>query len=248
MPHAVGTTVRPNVVTAAAWTPATALSGNLPLAWWDASDTATITASSSRVSQWNDKANAYHFTQGTGGNQPLTGGTLGGLNVIEFSKARSDFMGVNPGVGSAQYVTGFHVYALNGTNSYALMDFGVDNMHLGWYPYSDDDQNIQNYDGSSPTINLGRVPATGEVQMFRSRLNSSGTQLHVTNSHHDDVSGSASWSPGAGSIPTIYIGRSRAPDRYFNGYFCESLHYATNLSDADVTTVEGYLQTKWGCV
>src|SRR5215471_15318108 len=43
-------------------------------AWWDASDTTTITASGGAVSQWNDKsATGCHLTQSTGGRQPSTG-------------------------------------------------------------------------------------------------------------------------------------------------------------------------------
>src|SRR5439155_19226332 len=55
-------------------------------AWYDASDTSTITASSNAVSQWNDKSgNGYHLTQGTGSRQPLTNtDTINGLNVIKF--------------------------------------------------------------------------------------------------------------------------------------------------------------------
>ena len=42
-------------------------------AWWDASDSATITHSLGQVSQWDDKsANARHLTQGTSAAQPLT--------------------------------------------------------------------------------------------------------------------------------------------------------------------------------
>jgi hypothetical protein len=55
-------------------------------AWYDASDTGTITVSGSAVTQWNDKsANAYNLTQGTSANRPLSGTrTLNSLNVIDF--------------------------------------------------------------------------------------------------------------------------------------------------------------------
>lgn len=65
------------------WTPAKLT--NLK-AWYDASDTSTITASSNAVSQWNDKsANGYNISQATGAHQPTSGvDTLNGKNVITF--------------------------------------------------------------------------------------------------------------------------------------------------------------------
>lgn len=66
-----------------AWTPASM--SNLK-AWYDASDTATITVSGSSVTQWNDKsANAYNLSQATGTKQPQSGTTtLNSKNVITF--------------------------------------------------------------------------------------------------------------------------------------------------------------------
>lgn len=57
-----------------------------PLAWYDASDTSTLTVSSNKVSQWNDKgSNGYNLTQGTSANQPKSGlTTRNGLNVVDF--------------------------------------------------------------------------------------------------------------------------------------------------------------------
>jgi hypothetical protein len=54
--------------------------------WLDAADSATITASSGAVSQWNDKSGgATNFTQGTAGARPATGSaTLNGRNVLTF--------------------------------------------------------------------------------------------------------------------------------------------------------------------
>jgi hypothetical protein len=58
-----------------------------PALWLDASDTATITASSGAVSQWDDKSgNARHAVQATGSLQPTTGAdTQNSLNVLTFA-------------------------------------------------------------------------------------------------------------------------------------------------------------------
>lgn len=67
-----------------------------PTAWWDPSDSASVTLNSGRVSQINDKSgNARHLAQPTAGNQPLyetapTG--FNGRNAIYFSNARTSYM------------------------------------------------------------------------------------------------------------------------------------------------------------
>ena len=64
------------------WTPAYISTA----AWYDASDTNTITLGAGGVSQWDDKSgNANHATQGISVNQPQTGtNIINGLNSIEF--------------------------------------------------------------------------------------------------------------------------------------------------------------------
>lgn len=71
----------------APWTPAE-LDGISLKAWYDASDTATITdAGSGAVSAWADKSsNNFDLSQATGGVRPTTGAaTLNGLNVLTFA-------------------------------------------------------------------------------------------------------------------------------------------------------------------
>jgi hypothetical protein len=60
-----------------------------PLAWYDASDTATLTVASNLVSQWDDKSgNGYNLTQGTSVARPDSGlTTRNGLNVVDFDGA-----------------------------------------------------------------------------------------------------------------------------------------------------------------
>lgn len=57
-----------------------------PRAWYDASDTATITASGNSVSQLSDKSgNGLHITQGTASAQPTTNTiTRNGRNALSF--------------------------------------------------------------------------------------------------------------------------------------------------------------------
>jgi hypothetical protein len=62
---------------------------NLPnlKAWYDASDTSTISVSSTRVTQWDDKSgNAYNLTQATDALRPYSGTrTVNSLNAIDYA-------------------------------------------------------------------------------------------------------------------------------------------------------------------
>ncbi len=58
--------------------------GNL-LGWYDASDTSTLVLSGSDVTQWNDKsANSNNIAQTNAARRPTSGGTINGLNVVNF--------------------------------------------------------------------------------------------------------------------------------------------------------------------
>jgi hypothetical protein len=56
-------------------------------AWYDASDTSSISVTSTKVTQWNDKSgNAYHLTQGTDAYRPNSGTrTVNSLNAIDYN-------------------------------------------------------------------------------------------------------------------------------------------------------------------
>lgn len=58
-------------------------------AWWDATDSSTLTIATG-VSEWADKSgNGFDLTQTTGARQPVTGTrTIGGLNALEFHANR----------------------------------------------------------------------------------------------------------------------------------------------------------------
>lgn len=62
-----------------------------PFAWYDASDTSTISLSGTKVTQWNDKsANGYHLVQATNAYRPESGTqTINGLNVLQCDNISS---------------------------------------------------------------------------------------------------------------------------------------------------------------
>lgn len=75
------------IVAGSSWSP---LSLTGLLAWYDWSNTGSITSSSNLVSQINDlSGNANHLTQSTGAQQPSTGvNTINGLNAGTFASSK----------------------------------------------------------------------------------------------------------------------------------------------------------------
>jgi hypothetical protein len=90
-------------------------------AWYDASDTASISVTSTKVTQWNDKSgNAYHLTQPTDAYRPNSGTrTVNSLNAIDYNtntdtlvaSTAADWKFMNNATGA----TAFIVYKLDAT-------------------------------------------------------------------------------------------------------------------------------------
>lgn len=69
-------------------------------AWWDASDSSTITAVSGAVSVWTDKSGLGRtLYQGTAANRPATGTrTIGGKNAFDFDGSNDCLLSGDPAV------------------------------------------------------------------------------------------------------------------------------------------------------
>lgn len=65
------------------------------IAWWDASDSANITLSGSEVTAWADKVGALSLAKGTNGPTVVQ---VGGVDMLSFSRASSQHMGVTSAV------------------------------------------------------------------------------------------------------------------------------------------------------
>ena len=114
-------------------------------AWYDASDTGSISHSSNKVTQWNDlSGNGYHLTQGTDADRPLTNTvTINGLNALSFvsddwvqASTASDWKFLHDGT---TYISGVVFYPVGTptsvntiwtTNAYGSGTFGA------WFNYN----------------------------------------------------------------------------------------------------------------
>lgn len=81
--------------------------------WYNAADTASITHVANSVSQFNGQLGVHNLTQGTGGIQPQTGGSVNGHNALTFGASqRIDKTGLSS---IAQPLTMWGVLAVDST-------------------------------------------------------------------------------------------------------------------------------------
>ena len=103
--------------------------------WLDASDETTITESGGSVSQWSDKSgNGNHATQGTGANQPTTGGTLNGKNALTFVGTDPNFFSLTSDISRSNGYTVFFVGENTNTANGTIIGGGVDSLSIRFDP------------------------------------------------------------------------------------------------------------------
>ena len=204
-----------------------------PALWLDASDTATITASSGSVSQWDDKSvNGRNVTQGTAAAQPTTGSaTLNGLNVLSFD-------------GDWLRATGFTVNQPDWV--WIVMD--ADAMAVAF-----DSANVSNRQhwyaalgALSPTRLFAGTETTSNSQntawqIAGCRFNGASSYVRV-----NEVDGSTV-NPGSQSMNGFTLGQNHnnggAPSQ---GKIAEVIIIPGTPSVSDISNLETYLKDKWG--
>ena len=219
------------------WTP----SNIVTEAWYDAADTNTITLNGSNVSNWQDQSgNLNDATQGTGANQPASGGDINGLNAIAF----------DPGVG-VQYLTN-GLEQLTTVSMYLLINptdrstgygcpigasasgWGADS-GLWWvieqYSQSNDERNEVFYtDSLLDKIYCNGVEDSGNHNFQPAILSHQGTGLPTAGL--DYLIGQRSWD----------LNTTRA----YKGLIGEIIICPEEHDPTTRQKVEGYLAWKWG--
>jgi hypothetical protein len=229
-----------------AWTPISPDSIATLAAWYDASDTGTITSSGGAVSQWNDKSgNGWHLSQSTEGDKPTTGAnTVNGLNVLDFGGTKHL---LNSSYNENTRCTMFAVIKVV-ASTYIQQAVCFQNQQ---HPISiSDTESIVAYNGNywsgAPESATGR----SGVLLASSRIHASpgerwvrvnGTQSNGTNS------------VGTSAATKLVVGGNPGETQYLTGgaQVMEVIVYAdlaSPLSVSEVSAVEGYLIDKWGVV
>lgn len=210
-----------------------------PLAWFDTSDTASISQVANAVSQINDKSgNARHLTQATGANQPVTNTrTINSLNVLDFNG--TTHLLSSPSFVQAQPITAFVVCQLD-------VAAAVIREALGSAAPSGDSPAL--YQKSDTTF---AYYAGAEVSM----ATASDTNPHVLAAVFSGASSvgyldgvqKATSSPGTAGFSTGFaMGASSAPSAFWDGRIGELLIYPSAFDAGTIASASAYLRTKWG--
>ena len=217
------------------------------VAWYDASDSTTITKSSNRVSQWNDKsASGWNLTQATGGSQPLwVSADQNGKDVISFVGAREMDNTSYSSENATAHFTKFIVnsYANATTNAYPMYSGGTggNGQQLGGDRYfrASNDSNYAYYTESGITMNLNETVYDGTGSGNSGRLNAWLRGVSKTLTYNGTVPATTS------AVNGLTVG-SASGAAYLEGKICEIIIYNTTLSSGDRILVENYLIAKWG--
>ena len=239
------------------WTPADVTT----TAWYDASDSSTVTVSGTDVTAWADKSgNGYNATQTGSENPTYATALVNGLNSIEFGTLGSANRGYGfldqQALGSAlcgvKYaIIGHHaryngqtqnqvVGAVSGGsvgNSNAVLHLGYDNstrLRLGQFS-NDLDDTIPAYSSLQPvadSVITGLNRAAGKL------VSLNGGEYIVTNNNTTDLT--------VGGNSGFAIGRFSGNYYNFAGRINELVFFNFEVLDALYQKVEGYLAWKWG--
>ena len=218
------------------WTPA-----DLTLvAWFDASDTDSITHNAGAVSQWADKSgNGYHVTQSTEAWKPATGThTLNGLNVLWHNNDHLHNLSVT-------MPRPFTIGAV-----YQIDPSAPDKTYRFWGALAPD---------SGATGAIGRRSATWGIYDGNAVGHPNSSSFATTDPHaHVGVfNGSssvysidgtrASASLTAGTTGRLHVG-AYADGAYspLVGRMAEIVIASGALTGTDLSSLEDYLMTKWG--
>jgi hypothetical protein len=236
-----------------------ALAGNIPFlptnltnlaAWYDASNTSSISVSGSDVTQWNDlSGNNRHATQGTSTNRPKSGTrTMNGKNVIDFDGVNDLLINDSlstPFIGEDVPFTFFAVLrsdSSSGGSPFALTSTSIGGPYL--WPYADVFLIRDNGGGDGTTFTITGSNALSDLSVT---YRSSG--LNFTGWVNQTLVRTQSYNAGFLSLNAGTIGGFRyaftSGDFFFDGAIAELIFYSRELSLQEVASVQDYLKTKW---
>jgi len=201
-------------------------------AWYDASASASITESSGRVSQWNDKKGDKDLIQGDGSKQPLlVEADQNDLNIIDFSGSRRMAVESNSGSQPTTWYLVMTAQSAGGSTERPLtcgtqqfFSSATINRFSIW---------------SGEQIDFTASLGTTQFYVWTLRFNGSSSEMLLDDS--SKVSGDA----GTGAISgTLTIGGTGT--NYSNNKFGEILRYDADVSSGNNTEIIDYLTAKWG--
>jgi hypothetical protein len=224
----------------AATTPPAAIRGLS--AWFDASDSSTISATSATVAQLEDKSgHGATMIQPAAAAQPfLRPNSLNGLPTIDFN-GTSDFLCSTTGFPTSSDFTIVYLGEMTGTGSNNLFSDYAQGAkpHAFWGGGSAQMPSLWTSGtwltsptvGTSPFFSVATYDSAGRV----GKIYNNGTTTPATGS-----GGSAT------TDASIEIGGYNGAGNFLTGMLGEAFVYSRTLSTTERQSVEGYLACKWG--
>jgi len=202
--------------------------------WYDASDNSTITESSNRVSQWDDKKGSADLSQSTSGDQPLlVEEDQNGLDVIDFDGDR--FMSVSGGEVSQPQT--FYI-ALTGFANTGTLKRPIWAGNQQIFTSNTTANKWVMYAGLEP--NFTEDIGTG-FQIWRIVFNGASSYWYVNGNIKIDAGNAGTKTTGGAAVGAASDGG--APS---NNKFGEILRYDALVSSDDNDEIMTYLNDKWG--
>ena len=221
--------------------------------WYDASDTTTITSSSSRVSAITNKATGYTFTlsQGTTANMPLVVASgQNGKQILQFANSRTDILvnsSATPMDGATNLTIFFAGKTTSTVNGYKF-EFGTNN-GVGGFPllYQLSNKNyFETGSGTNGITGTSDYNGVANIQFIQATGSTGGTiQKTITSTTETNTAGGANFTVGGGSTWSSSLGSSAAGVGTDLNFF-EVVVYNRTLSTPEYNSVVAYLKTKWG--
>jgi hypothetical protein len=238
-------------------------------AWFDASDTSTISLSGSDVTQWRDKsANAYHLAQSNVSLRPQSGTrTINSKNVIDYNSNTDTLVAST----AANWT-----FLNNSTGSTMFMMLSVDAQPSGdpfcFLRTSGGGSNYNGYVGNVNTSNqwLHAVSASGvgnlvvNIATTLALTTNTGTIITVKSDPANATAANRSYIYKNSSLPNQNNTDTGTPSESaptqplrvgdyeeagtlgINGVIGEIIFYNSKLSDGDISSNVTYLTNKWG--
>ena len=231
------------------WTP-TSLPGLT--AWYDASDPATITAATGKVSQWGDKSSlGHHLTQPTAAKQPTTGATINGRAALTWTPANNTYMDAL-GVSATQPFTVYTVMKQRvppPSGTYAWKSLGSDFETLGAaVDYFGVGTTFSQYAGVSHNVTYNPAPSSDPAQTV-AVFNGATSAIYYNGRTTPEVAPPNPGDAGTASFTAgLRLGHfdGITPGYTTDGLFAEVVIQQGTPSPSDLANWNAYCHTKWG--
>ena len=214
------------------------------VAWYDAADAGSITASGDQLAVWGDKAGTSHLEQNVASRQPLTGSrTRNGLNVLDFDG--SQYLEATlflPASGNVAIHAALEVDAVSSAFGAVLALDASNDMQLDAASDSQFDGRL-NTTGIGPPVSLSGGPFSGAliVSMLFDLTGTGTAEIYV----NGVLRGNTDYTTALDAVTKLHVMTNRSRNASFDGAVCELVitEDVTNHIDH-----HGYLSSKWGIV